>query len=278
MALGEKICRLRGERGMSQTDLAEALEVSRQSISKWETDASTPELDKLIKLSEIFGVTLDELVLDKKSQTAQPQSEPQVQMQSPSLARKIAGTILLCFGITILLLITVLGDFFSGMLFSSPFTLCGLVLLLKRRLPGLWCAWAVYLCIDVYLQYATGISMSYAFLPVVYAYSTPVHIVVAWSLVVVFSVLTLATGLCYRKDPMKNTNRNLFYTIGLWVLFLASFLLISLLGKIPVTPDTIIFSRLVVAAFGWIRKVLFVASLVVTLRFAHNSRKQKNTL
>ena len=52
-------------------------------------------------LNEIFGVTLDELVLDKKSQTAQPQSEPQVQMQSPSLARKIAGTILLCFGMAL---------------------------------------------------------------------------------------------------------------------------------------------------------------------------------
>ena len=49
--------------------------------------------------------------------------------------------------------------------------------------------------------------------------------------------------------------------------------MISLLGKIPVTPDIAIFSRLVVAAFGWIRKVLFVASLTVTLCFAYNSRK-----
>ena len=272
MALGEKIYRLRSEKGMSQTDLAEALNVSRQSISKWETDAATPELDKLIKLGEVFGVSLDELVLDKKTQPTQT-PQPETPHQRPSLACKIAGTILVCFGAMIWLLIMILGDFFAGMLFSSPFVLCGLVLLVKRRLPGLWCAWALYLCIDVYLQFATGINLSYAFLPVVYAYSTPVHIIVAWSLVAVFSGLALATGLCYRKDPMKNTNRNLFYTIGLWVLFLASFLLISLLGKIPVTPDTIIFSRLVVAAFGWIRKVLFVASLTVTLRFAYNSRK-----
>ena len=273
MGLGEKIYALRTEKGMSQTDLAEALEVSRQSISKWETDVSTPELDKLIKLSEIFGVTLDELVLDKISQPVQIQQQPQAHLQSPSLARKIAGTILLCFGAMVWLLIMVLGDFFSGMLFSSPFVLCGLVLLLKRRLPGLWCAWAVYLCVDVYLQYATGINLSYAFLPVVYAYSTPVHIIIAWILVAAFSALTLATGVCYRKDPMKDTNRNLFYTIGLWVLFLASFLLISLLGKIPITPDIAIFSRLVVAAFGWIRKFLFVASLTVTLRFAYNSKQ-----
>ena len=49
---------------MSQGDLAEKLNVSRQSVSKWETGASTPDLDKLIAMSELFQVTLDELVKD----------------------------------------------------------------------------------------------------------------------------------------------------------------------------------------------------------------------
>ena len=62
MSLGNNIHRLRTKLNMSQGDLAEALGVSRQSISKWETDGAVPELDKLIKLSSIFGVTLDELV------------------------------------------------------------------------------------------------------------------------------------------------------------------------------------------------------------------------
>ena len=62
MTLGENIVRLRTNKNWSQSDLAEALEVSRQSVSKWETDTSIPELDKLLKLSELFGVTLDELV------------------------------------------------------------------------------------------------------------------------------------------------------------------------------------------------------------------------
>ena len=57
MTLGEKIARLRTDRGMSQGALAEALEVSRQSVSKWETDASIPELDKLVKLAKLFEVT-----------------------------------------------------------------------------------------------------------------------------------------------------------------------------------------------------------------------------
>ena len=63
MSLGSSISRLRAEKHLSQEDLAEALKVSRQSVSKWETDSSVPDLDKLVKLSQLFGVTLDELVM-----------------------------------------------------------------------------------------------------------------------------------------------------------------------------------------------------------------------
>lgn len=50
MTLGENIARLRTQKDWSQGDLADALGISRQSISKWETDTSIPELEKLIKL------------------------------------------------------------------------------------------------------------------------------------------------------------------------------------------------------------------------------------
>lgn len=72
MTLGENIVRLRTQRNWSQGDLADALDISRQSVSKWETDASVPELEKLLKLSELFGVTLDALVRGEDA----PQSEP----------------------------------------------------------------------------------------------------------------------------------------------------------------------------------------------------------
>lgn len=66
MSLGENINRLRREKLMSQIDLADALDVSRQSVSKWESDSSTPELEKLLAMSELFGVSLDELVKGEK--------------------------------------------------------------------------------------------------------------------------------------------------------------------------------------------------------------------
>ena len=78
MNLGETIYRLRSQRNMSQGDLADALEVSRQSVSKWENNSAVPELEKLVRMSEIFGVTLDELVLEKKPQTESPEPEVRI--------------------------------------------------------------------------------------------------------------------------------------------------------------------------------------------------------
>ena len=68
MSLGTNISRLRAEKRLSQGDLAEVLEVSRQSVSKWETDSSVPDLNRLMKLSQLFGVTLDELVTGAEPQ------------------------------------------------------------------------------------------------------------------------------------------------------------------------------------------------------------------
>ena len=84
MTLGENICRLRTEKGMSQGDLADLLEVSRQSVSKWETGSSVPELDKLVKLSGLFGVGLDELV---KGEKADPGPEQAAAPGQPRVSR-----------------------------------------------------------------------------------------------------------------------------------------------------------------------------------------------
>ena len=61
MDLGERLYQLRKARNLSQGEVADALGVSRQSVSKWENNTSVPELDKLVKLGEPFGLTLDEL-------------------------------------------------------------------------------------------------------------------------------------------------------------------------------------------------------------------------
>lgn len=62
MTLGERLQALRKSRGLSQEQLAEQVGVSRQAVSKWELDESSPDLDKVLLLSEFFGVTTDYLL------------------------------------------------------------------------------------------------------------------------------------------------------------------------------------------------------------------------
>ena len=149
MTLGENIVRLRTQKNWSQGDLADALDISRQSVSKWETDASIPELDKLLKLSELFGVTLDELVRGEdapKVETAAhaAQAVPaSFAPQTPSEQEKrhtIVGTILLCSGAALLLACLILtGDLLAGLIYVLPFFLCGIICFTVKHRTGLWC-------------------------------------------------------------------------------------------------------------------------------------------
>ena len=92
MALSETIYRLRTEHGLSQGDLAAELDVSRQSISKWETGSSVPELDKLVAMSRLFGVTLDELVLGG----AQTDGAEGVKAYVDKLKAELSDTMAMC--------------------------------------------------------------------------------------------------------------------------------------------------------------------------------------
>ncbi|MDR3728479.1 MAG: helix-turn-helix transcriptional regulator [Oscillospiraceae bacterium] len=65
MILAEKIIKLRKEQGWSQEELAMRLDVTRQSVSKWESTASLPDLDKILRMSELFGVSTDYLLKDE---------------------------------------------------------------------------------------------------------------------------------------------------------------------------------------------------------------------
>ena len=62
MSLGERIQQLRKARGLSQEQLADSLNVSRQAVSKWETDQSSPEIENILALSRVFLISTDELL------------------------------------------------------------------------------------------------------------------------------------------------------------------------------------------------------------------------
>lgn len=67
MNLGDRIKKLRKENNLSQEQLAQKLNVSRQAISKWESNGAYPDIDNLVLLRNIFKITLDELVIGEES-------------------------------------------------------------------------------------------------------------------------------------------------------------------------------------------------------------------
>ena len=73
MELCERLSQMRKAHSFTQMELAEALGVSRQAVSKWEVGSSVPSTDNLIRLSQLYGITLAEL-LDSQSQWQQAKS------------------------------------------------------------------------------------------------------------------------------------------------------------------------------------------------------------
>lgn len=155
MTLGERIRILRMQRNLSQEDLAAALEVSRQSVSKWENNAATPDLEKLCRLCNLFGVSLDELVRGEPQpqKTAEPVPEALPQKQK-SPGQRTAGIVLLCMATVPLWAALLTGGAVDlALLLGLPLAVCGLICLLIRWHPGLICAWTLSVLADLYLFY-----------------------------------------------------------------------------------------------------------------------------
>ena len=159
MSLHETIYTLRTQRGMSQLELAEALDVSRQSISKWETGAAVPELDKLVKLSDVFGITLDELVRG----TAQP-GEPEKGKAPAAVVierrgmetHRIIALAVLCAGLFLSVLLLVLTGPRTALLLGLPLMAAGALFLALPRRHLLWGFWVLWLLAAVGLYILTG--------------------------------------------------------------------------------------------------------------------------
>lgn len=77
MTTAEKLVRLRKEKGLSQLQLAEEINVSRQAISRWEVGLAVPSREKLRALSELYNVSVDYLLSDKTAEDMQKVSKPE---------------------------------------------------------------------------------------------------------------------------------------------------------------------------------------------------------
>lgn len=263
MNIGETIYRLRTGRGMSQDALADALGVSRQSVSKWENGGAVPELDKLMKLAELFGVTLDELVRGEPPEPAAPAPEPQVIVERRSgSGRQTAGTVLLCMAFAVVLLCTVLGGVLTGLILCLPFLACGLICWNAKQHPVLWCLWALFFMADGYLRYGTGLNWSAVRLT---AQWTPqmnyANLVIAWCQLL--CALALLAGTVWRlgREPGRRPEGPKWVFWALLVLF---FLLCLPIPTWVFLAGGLKLSWLVTLS-GWLQDALRLSLLAVLL-------------
>jgi len=240
MKLHEQIYKFRCEKKMSQIEFAEALGVSRQSVSKWETGVAVPEISKLILMSELFGVTLDELVkgsdgeestsdkepceetheetheeepLREESAEVSPPPPPTQIIYQRREGRVIAGYFFIFFaGLTILLL-TILNAFAAGLVISIPLFLCALTCLTCRRRAGLWCAWLIYWVVNFYLLYASGVTtgswIAYVLFEAMKYGEMTIQFIVSAVMFVVEIAMVAATIFSFRKVKFKLSYKSL---------------------------------------------------------------------
>ena len=89
MELKDKLAELRNKKGLSQIAAAEALNVSRQAISRWETGASAPSTENLMELSRLYGVSMDELVNGGESGRAENEAESAASAPPRRISRRL---------------------------------------------------------------------------------------------------------------------------------------------------------------------------------------------
>lgn len=208
MSLGERIYRLRTEKNLSQGDLAEMLAVSRQSISKWENNSATPDLEKIVKLSEIFGISLDELVkgenISYSNQNVMVSTAGKTN-DIGSSQRKIVGIILLCVAFVVILLFMAIGGGLSGIIFALPFLTCGILCFVLKRNIGFWCAWALYILFSLYMYWATGIMRTDVLFTFMWTEEMNyLRLAIAWGMVLVWLALIVVSVIKFRKKPFSS--------------------------------------------------------------------------
>lgn len=254
MSLGENIYKLRTDRRMSQGDLADALEVSRQSVSKWENDSAVPELEKLVKMSRLFGISLDELV-SGEAPTPQEASIPQAAPSARLSRRQIVGITFAGFALLIILVFAISGGGFAGLIPAVPFFLCFGLCMSQLRHIVLWCVWTFVLPLLF--------TPVYEFIRI---YEATLIMTVVWLGLLLFTLW------CLRSDPVVLNKRKRILLIlgyGLWF----GYTLVRILEELSIWNLALISGRTIAYWVDVIFYLLFICLLSIITRLL----KQKKT-
>lgn len=115
MTMGEKILNMRKARGWSQEELAERVGVTRQAVSRWESNSAKPDADKIIGICDLFGVSADYLLRDLSFGT-EPHTVhlPQTEQKHGLSGAQIVGVILLPLNVVLWTVFGIVGSINGG--------------------------------------------------------------------------------------------------------------------------------------------------------------------
>ena len=151
MSVGSRIFELRMSKNLSQSALADMLDVSRQSVSKWETDSAVPDLDKLIKLCDVFDVTLDELTGRTDSMNGE-HIKTEI-CSHPARTQQVFGYILFVMSFSVALLLLFRGrnegDFIIMVPVLLALLICGMICIFLKQRALYWCIWTMLAPISI---------------------------------------------------------------------------------------------------------------------------------
>ena len=212
--IGERLYEIRKKRNLSQGELADKLDVSRQTVSKWENNMCLPEVEKLLQLSEALGVTTDYILkgIAEKESTAEKETvyvyikEPcDEKDEKKRKSRRNAGIVLLTVGGLATVALVLLGLIIPAVL-TGVVCLVGIILAFGERHPILTTAWTVYIVAMCCLSPFMVISPIMAFVPSLYTLDEAMFMYLIipyleWSILPVLIMCTLKVkrGYVFKK-------------------------------------------------------------------------------
>ena len=201
MLLGERLYELRTKNNMSQGALAERLDVSRQTVSKWENNLSVPETEKILQHSEIFSVSTDYILKgEEREEKAEPvyvyvekEADSSSLESKEKITRKYVGlTLAIVSGLlTVIFLFLTAAGFWMLAIPTALVMLVGIFIYNNLKHPWFIISWTAFLISLPLMFFFTALNPLMIFDPVIYTEGYTVHLLFAYGTWAVLIALIL---------------------------------------------------------------------------------------
>lgn len=204
---GERIYKLRNGKNLSQGDLADKLNVSRQTVSKWENGMCMPETEKLVQLSEIFKVSID-YILKGEEGVNEPiyihvkEDNGNQSKVSEKIVRKYVGIVLAVLFSVLAFIMIITGGYIAAII-PGAVVLLGILLASNIKHPWLITFWATYIVLITVFPFISRINLLMIFNPIIYTPGYTYHLLWGYGIWIVLLILIVSTVITKKRSSSK---------------------------------------------------------------------------